>query len=326
LFWIVAIAATMSHPVPWYELITEPYWKRTIDATEQVPIFLLNSIGIVPVLLLGARLFDRKVPHFRIICVLFAFAILLQIFLGLTTGARGRLLNIFISLAFLRHHIGSRRVKKIRAVAVATGVLAFVFLFFPLRVYRDTGNLDTAMAAVGDGSWYKEWLDDPANEAIDFCMLSLDYYHDPNYWRGVDSITGILAWFVPRRFWPSKPVNFGNLMWSDIIGNWTPVGVGPTFLGEFYACAGAPGILLISFFLGAAFAFCQWFLMRHTAYLDYQALTACLLYASIIVVRGDFTSTFGRTFMLILPSFLLFNWLAEVAVSMPTLFRTRHKQ
>ena len=310
LLWVVTVDASVTHPESLFVLVRMPYWERVMDATRLVPLFLLNAVSIVPVVLFGVRVLHGKGRR-QLTAGLFAVAVMVQVATSLLTGARARLLHVVAAVVFLGLYSGSRRLRRFAVVMLVVGGIVFVMFAYPLRIYRETGDVGEAWASLSEQSGQGTWFRDPTNEAADFCMLSIDHYLHYAKWRGLDSIVGVAGWLIPRRFWPGKPVNFGNLMWTDIIGNRSAVGVSPTFLGEFFACAGPYGILPISFFFGVVLAGCQWLLKRWTSSLDYFALEACLAFAAFFTVRGDFTSAFGRSFMIIVPMFLLLDQAAR---------------
>lgn len=310
LFLGVTTVSLMGHPKSPLELIQLHYWERVFDPSYRVPFFLLNGLSIVPVALLSARVVRSGRPASVATVVLFLLATTIHVIIGVVTGARNRILYAIVAIGYLWYLGASRRSRKYAIAACAIALPAFVLISYPWRVYRDTGDLSEAIHAGKTASWYEEWTDDPTNNAVDFCLLSMSHYPHMGRWRGWDGIVGVVGWLIPRRIWPGKPLGYGNVMWMDVIGNTSAVGVGPTFLGEFYVCAGAWGLFPISLCFGFVLASCQRIIARFAPPLDYFALHACLMYAAFIVVRGDFTSTFGRTFMLILPSYFGLNWIA----------------
>lgn len=123
---------------------------------------------------------------------------------------------------------------------------------------------------------------------IDFFLFIRDTIPRNHPYMSGKTFVPILLVFIPRVFWPGKPQPFGRYVWSDLIGELSPNGVGPTFIGEAYANAGWIGILVFAAGLGAFLAVVERWIAKRPSLHERISLKACILFWwSAMLVRGD---------------------------------------
>ena len=117
--------------------------------------------------------------------------------------------------------------------------------------------------------------------------------------RGLQ-LLGCLLFFVPRKWWISKPIGTGAYLANQTGRTFTNISM--PFIGEGYANFGICGILIFSLFLGKMFAYCD------KRYWDNRNSILKLMYPmmviySFILLRGDLMTGISGFF------YLMITWL-----------------
>lgn len=139
------------------------------------------------------------------------------------------------------------KLKKSRAFVVLFSVaFLIIFPFFDVFRYNDFKNinlLDTLKNTIENiaAGWTEGHYD-----AYTTYSLTLDYVRENGITWG-RQLLGVLFFFIPRSFWPSKPIGSGAFM-AERLGTFTNISC--SLPGEGYINWGIIGLILFGLFLG----------------------------------------------------------------------------
>ena len=241
-------------------------------------------VALASVLLARRRRNGRA--GFLLVTVLFLTGIT-ELYLCLTSLNRSRFAIDLLAILYIATTCGYVRKKK-WIVLGCLGIAATLFFLNPIILnVRYLGWYDYVSLG-GDSTFLSSLRTSQSTGSMDFFLLIKDTIPGQHpYMSGRTMIPIVLA-FVPRALWPGKPLPFGRYVWSDLIGESTLNGVGPTFIGEAYANAGWLGIGVFSVGLGAFLALVERWIAQRPVPDERIALKASILFWwSVMLVRGD---------------------------------------
>ena len=256
---------------------------------------LLTSFGTMALFLLGLEHFGGRLT--RRDSLLFAGAVLIDLFWGLATGGKLRVLTA-VMMVLLAHHYARRRVRLRELAAVA---LAFAFVVVPLvqqfrSVFADRLGADGF--AVGSSAAVLVDAASAAGETENFAATALETTIDR--FHGIDSValamkmtpqylphgdTRLYLLFpvmaiVPRIAWKTKPVNIDVPNWeSEYWGQSvaSDSSVARTLFGALYIGFGSVGTVLWCFGLGVLWRVLNAYVRRS------WGMSSALLHVTLLV-------------------------------------------
>jgi hypothetical protein len=141
------------------------------------------------------------------------------------------------------------------------------------------------------------------------CAVTYFYPEKRSYLYG-ESVWGVLANPIPRRFWANKPVGFGYSIAQDIYGvERPPSNFGPSIVGEFYANGGFLAVVLAMSLIGFLCKSYDFLLLRAHQSESSVVIHAAGLYQFFFLVRGDFLDAAYAFLSVVPPLFLALVWL-----------------
>jgi len=212
-------------------------------------LFLIQAGGCAPPLLLA------YCYHYRNWKILLIF--LPVIWVCFLNPSRAYWLSV-VGAALIYHHYMKKR---IRPIVLGAAMFLFVPLALLIGQLRNTIPQGRSVTI----SWADEQAEDLAWEMQNFnnYLLVLENYpkHSPYYYGQM--WLDIPIWFVPRQLWPEKPTVLSVLRLQDsLMGlGWEQTSF--TYLSEFYANMGIPGIILGSLLTGLVFGIADVYNLRN---------------------------------------------------------------
>lgn len=247
-------------------------------------LFLPFAIGgIIILMFLIWRSIDARVDSTS--RMVFLGLMIFAAWLSYNPGARFNFLSWVIALGIIV--VGDRPIAfKVRLYGIG--------LFFLLIVYSIAGLARTPgafMLSFEDqlNLAYERLETAEDQNLLDGFMMALQVYPDNlDYQYGFQHLE-ILLRPIPRALWPGKPLGgYANKLGLNDFGEEShglTIGISETIYGTFYGEAGVPGIVILSFLYGAAFA---WVIRRSERYdSDMRWLIKGMVIASLVaLIRG----------------------------------------
>lgn len=116
-------------------------------------------------------------------------------------------------------------------------------------------------------------------DAFQSVMMAIEY--DTHSWGY--SFIGAILFFVPRVFWPSKPIGSGQMLANEMELVFNNIAM--SLPGEFYLNFNISGVILLSFFFGCLMGFMDKIFSRSSPYMRvYSIIFVPLVF---IIMRGD---------------------------------------
>lgn len=183
------------------------------------------------------------------------------------------------------------------AVCLAFGIM------LGLSVVRTHWNFSQAQAEGLNGA--SEKVRDSINMFREL-RRTVDFFPARTQFLNGYSFYGVAASFVPRVWWPGKPIGVGKL--TSILYDHNPdSSIALSLPGELYANSGVPGSLLGMLLFGVLVGgICRWYERQRgssAAIVIYVQLVACMF----LEVRGDILDTTAPLLYHVLPVIIIFS-------------------
>jgi Putative O-antigen polymerase len=171
-------------------------------------------------------------------------------------GRKSLLFELVIGLVVLRHYLG-RRIRGSTVILLVVPVLILVSLAF---YFKDYGFRTAAIAA--------EYSKKPAWEAVVDPLLDRSYQFDAatmivdktrsvSDYRLGSTLDDLLWFYVPRQWWPGKPVSFGYGFAAEFFpGASQTASYTPSMVGELYLDFGVLGVIFGFYLFGVILRAC----------------------------------------------------------------------
>jgi O-antigen polysaccharide polymerase Wzy len=185
-------------------------------------------------------------------------------------------------------------------------IAALLFIFPFLDQFREFAGFDTLKILPSIDFFYAAHFDAYENFASAIEMQFVTYG-----WQ----LIGVILFYVPRIFWPEKPIGSGQEMAEQL--RYVFDNISMPFLGEGYVNFGIIGILLFAVILGFVFFKLDRFFAASVAnFTGNSYITAFYFYligALFFVLRGDLLSSFAFTVAGVVVAFTVFKVMATVS-------------
>jgi hypothetical protein len=182
------------------------------------------------------------------------FALIITWFV--VTGSKSLLFEFFFGLLLLHHYL-RRHIRGRTLIIAVIPALVLVSLAF---YFKDYGLKADAIAT--------QYSEHPIAEAVVDPLLSRSYQFDAatmilaktksvSDYRMGGTLEELLWFYVPRQWWPSKPLSFGFSFGPQYFpGAPATQAYTPSMLGELYLDFGVPGVMIGFYLLGIILRAC----------------------------------------------------------------------
>jgi oligosaccharide repeat unit polymerase len=225
--------------------------------------YLRQGVGLIPIAFVYALTMSMgwRKGHWVVATAIGVTAVTL----GVATGSKYEILYPLLATALAVHYLGARRIG-IRHIAVLT--LGVVLVFPVFNNLRHTDSLKNAWTAthwspteVGEHLMARFY----GLDALTLCVRDTPGVMDFQYGS---TITPVLTAWIPRHFFPEKPVvTFGKIFAETYMGDHfagTGTSASPTLLGDAYINFHLPGVLITSVMYGIVLrALYSWTIRLH---------------------------------------------------------------
>ncbi len=123
------------------------------------------------------------------------------------------------------------------------------------------------------------------------------------------SIVGGFIFFIPREWWPSKPIGSGATIAHDL--NYSFSNISCPYIAEGYVNFSVFGVISFMFFLGFVIAIADRVYWVYSAGMDnswFRVLYYLLFGILFFVLRGDLMSSFAYSIGIVLSSYFVFSF------------------
>lgn len=229
---------------------------------------------------------------------------------------------LWLGIALVPPFLGSNR--GMLLLIVISHIVLIHYIYRPVKIREILPLAPAAILAVGIMHWLRQISDGASAIRIDSFGLVFDslqsafgadygsltvithLVHLVPIELGYRYGTTLFKWTVfpiPRSVWPSKPVNLGQVLGSEIYGR--PNGTPPTLIGELYLNFDFVGVLVGMLVVGIAFR-----MLYQNLVLERHRLPVTVLLYIVVIVSGFGVADLTKTMTSLL------RWLLPLAVGL----------